>query len=269
MKITISRESLVFTLLMGLISAGLFAQAENTPSVEAQLEPTLRYSTKVIDRGTLPVGIVSVTPKVKLSKHAEFSIGSEFGITKGWAGRFGYDGFELTHYKMGFKAKRTINIGSVFDVYSNSFMVNKFEASLPIHILDGEIIRDVTIGTPVVFYNHMMAGGILSDVLTLTMRENVAAKLDFNFWYGVQVTDSFWADVSSSLGTVDIKNPKNQATTETSWIWKKPSASINGIYVINPYVDVSANFGADNFREFNKTMKMGLSMTLRGGKIFG
>lgn len=275
MNINVSRWNRTVALLLGILSFSTFTHAEES----AEAQEKLRYPMEVINRpGVLPTGIYSIKTALDVvnntgkdntkSKDLELSVSSEMGLAKGWLGKFSYDGVALHNFNAPY-AKRTVKIGVKRDLYANSFMSKAFEVSLPIHIWDKEIVRDVTFGVPVTFFNSKMAGGILSDVFTLTMRENMAFKFTFDFWYGIQVADRVWTSIESSVGNINIINEAKQASLETSWIWQKPKATLGVTYVLNPHIDLQANFGCDNARDFANSVKGGIAVTWRGGKLFG
>lgn len=147
--------------------------------------------------------------------------------------------------------------------------------SAPLHIADSnsEILRSVSIGVPIVFYNSLMAGGILNNLLTINMRPDVAAKLDFEWWYGIQAYDKLWLDLTSSFGTVVLKNQKNIGGFESKPFWEKFPITLGATYAVNHYFDLGANVGFEDIfediRKAKNTFKFGLTFTTRAGRLFG
>ncbi len=139
---------------------------------------------------------------------------------------------------------------------------------MPLHIFDGEILKEFTLGTPVVFYNNKMAGGILHDIFTLTMRPNITTTFDFKWWYGVQVYGNLWADISGSFGKVTLGSDKNIGTVQAKAFWQELPVNLNLTYAFNHYFDLSANAGFGDALTPRDTFNFGLTFTARAGRLF-
>lgn len=263
-----------------LISLNLFA---DNAAFDSQADNTLteRYSDKVIFRpGIMPVGIINFDSDVtiKSKKHGDdiarstnLGIATQFGIVPKVQGEISYSGAYPFKSSDGNRASNSVTLATKYNYLSLPHTSLSAIAKLPMNIWSGdEIVKETTIGLPVVFYNDIMAGSILGDVFTLYMRPTVAAKFDFPFWYGVQIYGNFWAQVNSSFGYVELKNENNQSKGfEGTPFWKELPATLNAIYVINHYFDVMAIFGFNDTLKAKETMKFGLGFSIRGGSIFG
>lgn len=234
-----------------------------------------RYPTQIINRpGITPTGIITANIGSQMvdikSKAVTLDIGTEFGIVKDLEGKFSYDGFQFNEWK----AKNTFNLGAQYKFFGMSNMSNSVAVKLPIHVgrdADGtdHIVRSITLGLPTTFFNNVMAGGILGDVFTLTMRPNVAVAFDFSAWYGVQVYGDLWAQVKSSFGKIEMENPNNQAKWTAKGFWKELPAKLELTYALNHYFDITGNAGFKNVFEPKDTFTFGLNLGVHGGRIFG
>jgi hypothetical protein len=272
MKKTISFNMI---LLAAISSFNLSLSAEDAEIVGTDHDPlNPRFSAQAISRpSVMPTGIIALDTGAKVTglKTVKWDIKTRFGIVEKLEGQFGYDGVTFNDPKATSKAdfSPTINIGTKYNYLSINHISGSVSAKVPLHILDGEILRKVTFGLHTVFYNEVMAGGILDDVFSLTMRPNVEMAFNFDWWYGYQIYGNLWADINSSFGEIKMNNPDNQATWEKSAFWQKLPATLTLIYGFSPYFDVNANFGFDDTLEAKKTMKFGLGISVRGGRLFG
>ncbi len=254
-----------------LVSVNLFADNAGT----------VRYTDKVIDRPSImPVGIINFETGVQiksdkpedkeLARSTNLSIAAQFGIVENVQGEVGYDGMFPFKPTATEHSANTLTLGTKYNYFSFPHISLSAGVKLPMHIHDkGEIVREVKIGLPSVFYNDIMAGSIFSNLLTINMRPNVGLELDFNFWYGLQIYGKLWGMVNSSFATVKMINVDNQAKWETEPFWKKLPADLSLTYVINHYIDVGANFGFGNALKAADTMNFGAQFSIRGGRIFG
>jgi hypothetical protein len=277
MKNTVSLKSLA-VFAISCISFNLLAQInetglENAVNESYNLSP--RYPTKIISRpGIMPPGIINFDTSANLSglETLGLKIGTQFGIVKDLEGQFSYDGVEFNKKVNGeykpFQEKRTVNLGAKYRYFSLPHVGFSVTASLPIHVFDGEIIRDITFGFPIGFGNDLMAGGILGDLFHLTMRENVALDFSFPIWYGIQVYGDLWAQIDTSLGQVKMENENNQAKWSSTFFWQKLEAKLSAAYAFNHYVDLGFNFGFKDVFEPKETMEIGLTLSVRGGNLF-
>lgn len=268
--------ALVFVSSLCLLSLNLVADntaigCDGTSNESGALSE--RYSDKVIDRpSVMPVGIINFDTNVKSEKFDAYNlnVASQFGIVSRVQGELNYDlDYRKAQGKPGLTAEHVISLGTKYNYLSIPHVSFSASASVPFHVRNGEIVKDMTIGLPVVFYNDVMAGCLLSNLLNLQMRPNVETTFNFPFWYGVQVYGNLWAMAESSFGKIAMKNPNNQAKWETLGFWKELPASLSLTYVINHYVDVGGNFGFGDTFKAKDTMMFGLSFSLRGGKLFG
>lgn len=243
-------------------------KVEHTPDLEA------RYPTEVIARpSVMPTGIVGINldTGVENLQTVNFGLRSEFGLVKHLEGRLGWDGLGIDTKAEDKKlnVKRTVNLGLKYNYLSVPHVSFSAALNVPLHVFDGEILRDITIGVPVVFYNNIMAGGILGDLFTLTMRKKVATKFDFKWWYGVQVYGNFWAQINSSFGHIKLNNQNNVANFEAKAFWQELPLSLDLIYAFNNYFDLGANAGFGNALDAKNTFNFGLTFTARAGRLFG
>jgi hypothetical protein len=279
MKDNISLKALLL-LAISLFSLNLFAQVSE-PEVKTETHIlTERYPIRAIERpGVMPTGIIGVDTNVNLTgfKTVGISIGSKFGIVNHLEGQFSYDGVkfnkiidETTKKRKAFVPERTINLGLKYNYLSIPNVSLSASLNAPFHILDeGEIFRDLTIGLPAVFYNDMMAGGVLGDLFTVTMRPNVELEFNFKYWYGVQVYGNWWAEISSSFGSLKLKNPANQAQITTAWLWQKLPVELSALYAFNHCMDLAGSFGFGDALKPGDSIKFGLTFSFRGGRLFG
>lgn len=267
------KKSISFlTLLLSYITLFSFTiradEAELSQAFEHATPSSERMPAQVISRpSVMPTGIFSVDSNVGMTglKVIDWTIGTKFGIVKNWEGQFSYDGLKFNE----FKAASTINLGTKYNYLSVNHISGSFELKLPIHIAGQEIVQNVKLGLPTIFYNEYMAGGILHNLLDFTMRPNIELGLDFPWWYGYQVYGNFWAAIDGSFGNIKMNNPNNQARFEMSGFWQKLPLNLEMIYAFNNYVDLIGNFGFNDTFKAKETMKFGLGVSLRGGRIFG
>lgn len=267
MKNTISLFCAYSFLAISFLSFNLWSQTDSEVTEIAPIS-TLRYPTEALFRpSVMPTGIFSVDVNAKLRelKTVGISIGTQFGIIQNLHGEFSYDGVEFNE----FVAHKKLNFGVKYNYLNISHVAFSAAAKLPVYIAhkDG-FIQDFTLGLPTVFYNNYVAGGILGDVFTLRMRPTVEAEFKFPVWFGAQIYGNLWADVSTSIGEIKLDNPKNQAEWNSTFFWKKLPATLSLLYAFNPYVDMGANFGFDDALKADKVF-FGLSLSVRGGKLFG
>ncbi|MCA9508864.1 MAG: hypothetical protein KC505_10630 [Myxococcales bacterium] len=240
--------------------------------VQASPNMALRYPLRAIERPSVtPVGIISIEPRANGLKKYDVDLNTRFGIAEKIEGQFGYDGvtFNDPNSEKSANFKKTVTAGIRYNYLSINQISASLDFKLPIHIFDGEIIKDVTIGLPTVFYNDLMAGGILGDVFWLQMRDNIEMSFDLAWWYGIQVYGNLWADISSSLGKFQMKNPNKQATWENLPFWKELPLTLTLLYCFNPFVDMTLSAGFDNALKAKDTFNVGLGFNFRAGKLFG
>lgn len=246
---------------------------------ELTSKPEVRYPTRIIDRpAVIPTGIINIDTNAKLTveqlKTGSLDVATQFGVVKGLEGQFSYEGLKFnTKDKEGkdaaVLAQRVVKLGAKYNYFNIPHVSFAASASLPIHILDGEIVQDVTLGLPVTFYNNYVAGSVLGSLLKLKMRPTVETSFDFPFWFGVQVHDNIWVMAESSFGKYEMKNEDNQATWKGTGFWKKLPATLTATYAFNNCFDLGANFGFDNVLEAKESFSFGLTFSARAGKIFG
>lgn len=227
-----------------------------------------RFPTQVINRpGIMPVGIVEAKVNSKLSnlKTVGLSVDSQFGIAKDFSGQLGYEGLEFNEWQV----KNTVNLGLAYNYFGVNHISGSFTFKVPFHVTDDHIVKDLTIGVPLTFYNNVMAGSILGDVFTLNMRPQKEMAFNFNWWYGYQVYGDIWASVSSSLGEIAMKNTKGQATWEAQGFWKKLPLTLDVVYALNHYFDIGGVVGFNDVLKPKDTFVAGLNFAMRGGKLFG
>lgn len=263
MKSNFTIKALVFSLAT-LVAAQVLA---NEDAVAAVTTKAPRFSTKVIDRGITPTGIVNVklNSQVNNLKTVGLNVGSDFGIVKNLEGKFSYDGVEFNKWN----ATNTFNLGAQYKYFGMSNMSNSLSLNLPIHVgRNAEIVQSLTVGLPTVFFNNVMAFGILGDALTWTMRPDIKLAFDLKWWYGYQVYGDFWAQLSSSFGTFGMDNNKGQGTWSGEGFWKKLPLSLDMTYALNHYFDVGANVGFNDVFK-SDSFTFGLNLAMRAGKLFG
>lgn len=263
-----------------LFSLNLFADnsaIESQPTVIESTTLTERFSDKVILRpGIMPVGIINFETgyTVKDIKSGSFSndfnVTGQFGIVKGLHGDVSYSGSFPSKSSAANPAENVVKLGTKYNYFGIDHVSFSASAKLPMHVMsNGEIVKDLIVGLPVVFYDNLMAGSILGDVFTLTMRPNLAANFNFDFWYGIQAYGNLWAMLESSFGNVQMTNDANQAKWEAVPFWKKLPATLSLTYVFNHYFDVGANFGFSDVLKASETIKFGVNLAVRAGSIFG
>jgi hypothetical protein len=252
-----------------ILSFALNTFCENTTEVENVMIE--RYSTKALFRPSImPTGMFSVSSNATMSthkSHVNWDVGSTFGIIKDLQGSASYNGLEFNE----FAVSRTINLGLKYNYSSINHLSTSVSLGLPIHIAHKEksVITDINFGLPAVIYNDMLAGGILHDLFTLTVRPNIACAFNFPLWIGTQVYENLWADVSTSFGKIEMTNEKNQAEWKNVGFWKELPIKLNTLYAFNHYFDLSANIGLTDAMKAKETLYFGLGVEFRGGKIFG
>lgn len=226
-----------------------------------------RYPTQAIIRpGIMPTGIFAVNVNTKLSelKTLALDIGTEFGLVKNLQGSFSYDGLKFNDFDI----ESTVNLGAKYNYFGVNHLGFSGSINIPIHIT-GEIVRDFSLGLPIVAYNNKMAGSILGDVLKITMRPNIESEINLRAWYGYQVYGDFWAMVKTSFGQFKMTNDKNQAKWESNGFWQKLPAELYMIYAFNHYFDLNANIGFNDLMKAQESVYFGMGIVMRGGRIFG
>lgn len=260
--------------LIATFSISYFAHSSLAETVEATND-SARYPTEVIARpGIMPTQTAAVNlnagfkmPSSTMKKaHGTFDLNTQFGIVNNLQGEFSYGGF--AYNSDNFEASDALTFGLKYNLFSKNHISPSIAFSMPFHV-HGDIVRDFTVGTPVVFYNSVMAGGILGNLLNLQVRPKIEAKFDFGFWYGYQVYGNLWAQVNSSFGSINMENKSNQAEWTSHPFWKKLPVSLEAIYAFNNYFDLGANIGFDDAFKAKDTFKFGLTFTARAGRIFG
>jgi hypothetical protein len=258
-----------------LISTHLLA--ENS---EGEAKLVDRFPMHVIDRPAVtPTGIFNIdtnidfTNKNGVPKTIGVSFKSQFGIVKNLEGQFNLAGFKINGEKDGkdelFLMEKTVTLGAKYNYFNIPHVSFSATASLPIHVMDGEIIKNIVFGTPITFYNHIVAGGILGNVFNLTMRKNVAAAFEFDYWFGAQVYGDLWMMVDSSFGKITMENENNQAKWVTQGFWQKLPATLSATYAINHNFDLGANFGFKDVFKAKENLIFGITFSAHGGRIFG
>ncbi len=265
------KKNISFNIVLLALFSSLTSSAEDL-STTTTLES--RFSVQAIDRpSTMPVGIVSINSGFNLTKYKtlNWDIGTNFGIIKNLEASLSYDGVTFNEPKTNKAAAfgQTLTVGAKYSLPSVDHVSISVGAKMPFNFFAGEIVRDIKFGLPTVFYNSVLAGGILDDVITLTMRPNVEVEFNFDWWFGYQVYGNLWADISSSFGQLKMNNPENQASWDNKAFWQKLPAKLSVLYGFNEYFDLTANFGFDDLFYAKDTMKFGLGFNLRGGKLFG
>jgi len=275
MKTTISHS--LIAIAISVLSLNVTAQVASD-DIATTHHLTERFPIKVIDRpSAMPTGIVQfdVTARAMGVKSLNLQASSKFGIADKWQGEVSYDGLD---FKFGkdepekFHAHRIVNLGTKYNYLGIPHVSFSAAAKLPIHIWDKEIVQDVTFGLPTVFYNEYVAGGVLSDVLTLTLHKP-GVKFDFPFWFGGQITNNFWVEINSSFGSVSMENKNDTNVWESTGFWKKLPVRLEAIYAFNHYFDLGAHFGFQDVLAGEKKvvdgMYFGLTFTARAGRLFG
>jgi hypothetical protein len=260
------KSSILKTALCAVVSSitlGLFSFAAQGVEV--------RYPTAAIDRpGIMPVGIISIVlgAQLKHLKTLGFGVNTEFGLANKLQGSLGWDGFsfDIKAKEKEVQVVKAVNLGLKYNYFSAPHISLSASIKAPFHVWDGEILRDLIFGLPTTFYNNIMAVGILSDFFRLTMRPQLAAQLDFNWWYGLQVYGDLWAELSSSFGRVRmVKGKKVEAVS----VWKELPLTLNFIYAFNHHFDMGLNVGFTNAIKAKDTFNIGLNFTTRAGRLFG
>jgi hypothetical protein len=259
MKNAISFKAL---LLFAITCSSVDLLAENAEEgKQAAVESntlTARFPIRIIDRGIVPTGIFNIDTNASMEglKTIGLNIASQFGIVKKLEGQFGYDGAK-------------VSLGAKYNYLSIPHLSASIQAGLPVHFLDDKILREVSLGLPLVFYNDIMAGSILGgELFTFKMRPEVETVFALPFWYGVQVYGNFWTAIDSSFGEIKMSKA-NKNTWETAFFWQKLPANLAVVYAFNPYVDLGANFGFKDTFEAKESIKFGLTLSARGGRLFG
>lgn len=121
----------------------------------------------------MPTGTYNIDTTAKLTglKTVGVDVASQFGIINKLEGHLSYDGFKINGQRNGqnkaFLLERVVKLGAKYNYHSIKHVSFSATGALPVHIFDGEIIQDVTLGLPVTFYNNMVAAGILGDLFDL------------------------------------------------------------------------------------------------------
>lgn len=262
--------TVLFCGLISLISINVIAENDKN-LIE-------RFPTQAIARpGIMPTGIINIDTSIGLSdlKTVGLSFGTKFGIIKNLHGEFGYDGFEFNKPIQGqkeaeaFVAKRTVYLGAKYNYLSIPHISFSASVKLPLYIADGEIVRDFSVGLPVVFYNDRMAGGILDGILSIKMRPDRQMALNFPFWYGLQVYGNWWASVDSSFGNIKMERTNSKNNWETTGFWQAMPARLEVLYAFNNYLDLAGSLGFTDMFKPKDTLNLGLTLSIRGGRLFG
>lgn len=233
-----------------------------------------RYPTKVIDRpSVLPENIFSMGLDAGLEnlQTLNFSVNTKLGLGKNLEAQLSWNGLAIDTKAKEDKLhiKRIVNLGLKYNFLGVPHVSQSITLNVPLHIYSGEILREFSVGTPIVFYNQHMAGGLLGDLFTLTMRKHIAARFDFKWWYGAQIYGNLWADLSGSFGHVTLNSDKNLADVEAKAFWQELPLSLGVIYAFNNYFDLGANAGFSNVLKAKDTFNFGLTFTARAGRLFG
>jgi hypothetical protein len=256
---------------VSFLSINSFATTDGEEAVLSASAPTVRYSTRMIDRpGIMPTEMFGVDVNFSRSSTKKYGvdIAAEVGIVDHLQAMLSYGGVDTTDFKA-FEPKKAVTLGLKYNYFSMPNFSTSIDAKLPINF-SGDIVKEFTVGLPTTFYNDVMAGSLFGDLFTLKVRPNVAFDVDFKWWYGYQVYGDFWAQLNSSFGKVAMKNPNNQATWENEVFWKVLPLRVTGVSALNNYFDVSANAGFDNVLDkASDNFFIGVGFTARGGSIFG
>lgn len=276
------RKTVLFKVLLvsaiACLSIDLLAQNTDAQAAQHQAENhalTDRYPTQNILRpGIMPTGIFAVdtTGSMNSKQEVNLKFATEFGIVNHLQGEFSYDGFDFNKFeaKDKFGAQKTVNLGAKYNYFSVPHISASVSGNVPIHF-DDHIIRNFSIGLPLTFYNDLMAGSVLGgELFDLTMRPHVAMAFNFKYWYGIQVYGDFWAKLDGSFGELKMPNEKGQAQKwEGTGFWQKLPLNLSALYAFNHYVDLGANFGVKDALNAKETYNFGLTLSVRGGRIFG
>jgi hypothetical protein len=266
----VSFKTFFFAVIV-FFSAGLLAQSNegNIAHIKSKHILTERIPVRVLDRGIMPTEIIQIDTNAKMMglKTINLNVETQFGIINKLQGEFSYDGFDFNEFAI----KRTVALGAKYNYLSIPHISFSASAQLPIHIYDGEIVRDVTFGIPVVFYNNLMAANILGKLFHFTMRGNMHDKMEvefsFPFWYGIQIYENLWAMITTSFGSI---KKEDSAKWAGEVFWKKLPAELSLTYAFNHYVDLSGNFGFKNIIQPEKSdMFFGITLSTRAGRLFG
>lgn len=260
-----TRLSFISSLLIAinLISVGLSAQE-------------VRYSDRIIERpGIMPVGIINFDTNISLKKFngaenknlrtLNVDLATQFGIVRNLHGEISWGGLDFND----FKANKSVTLATKYQYLSLPHTALSAKVSLPVHIYDGEIIREITFGLPSVFYTDHVVGGILHNLFTLTMRDNIKTTFKFPVWFGAQVYDKWWAAIDSSFGVIHSEKVNGTMKTESTPFWEVLPLNMQVAYVVNHCFDIGANFGFEDTFKAKDTMKIGLLFSFRAGRLFG
>lgn len=258
--------STLFFILVSLITIDLVAEpVEKTRAA--------RIPTRMIDRPpVMPTKTIQfdLTGTVTGLEKGNLKLDSQFGIVKNLQGEFGFKGINFNPTQ--FVAESYL--GARYSYLSLAHVGFSASVNLPIYFKD-HIIRDVTLGLPITFFNNVMAGQVLGDLLKITMRPNVELELQLPWWYGVQIYGNLWGKIASRFMRFKVHNPDNAAQRVFKPFWEELPLDLNLVYAINHYVDIAGTFGFNDLIKFaktdgsNKDMYFGLTLSLRGGKLFG
>lgn len=247
---------MLLPLLLSLISLNLNASAEDES----------RYPMRMMDRpGIVPAGIINVDIDGTLKDLSAVDVGisGTFGIVKGLQGSFAYDGLQMNP----FEARSSFLLGAKYQYLALPGFSAYINAKLPINIF-GHIIREFSVGLPVTFYTDRLAFGGLSDLFTVQMRDNVAGMIKFKAWFGIQVVGNLYAELNTSLGQIELKNPDNDARVIAKGLWQVLPLEVSLLYALSPHFDIQAKAGYGDIINL-KNLSLGLTLTIRGGRLFG
>lgn len=275
MKSTILLRAALFaafsSLTLSTVSYSNELKAEHTMGNEEA-----RYPTEVIARPSImPTSIVGFELNTSMTelKTINMDINSEFGLVKNVHGSVSWDGlaFDTKAQKNTpiVTTKKTVNLGLKYNYLSIPHVSFSTTLKVPLHVKDGEILRNFIVGIPVVFYNDLMAGGILGNLFNLTMRERIETEFNFDWWYGIQAYGNLWFDINSSFGKVALVNKNNVANWESQGFWNVLPVNLRAIYAFNHYFDLGVNAGFTDAKKAKETFMFGVSLTTRAGRIFG
>lgn len=260
------------------VKAGLWSAmcliANNVLAAEG--EGTHRFPMRIIDRpAVMPTGTynVDITGNLTGLKTIGVDAASQFGVVNKVEGHLSLDGFKINGQYKGkdtpFFLERVVKIGAKYNYHSMRHVSFAASTSLPIHVMDGEIIQDVTFGLPITFFNHMAAGQILGDVFNLRMRPNIEMGFNFPYWFGVQAYGNLWVQMKSSLAELKLDNKNNQAKWDSKGFWQKLPLTISATYAITNHFDLGGHFGFEDAFKAKETFLLGVTFSAHGGKIFG
>lgn len=252
-------SSILFLSCISFYSTNIFSEEEMVKKERYPLKAAFRPS-------IMPVGIFSVKSNVGMTLESEkinWSLGTDFGIIKNLQASFLYNGVQFNP----FEPSSSFSLGAKYNYSSINHLSSSISLSMPIHISKTPI-TDITLGLPAVIYNDYLAGGVLHNLFTLTIKPNVAFAFNLPVWIGTQVYENLWVDLSTSFGKIQMLNENKQAKWKNTAFWQELPLSINALYAFNHYFDLSVNFGFTDVFKANKTVNFGLGIDTRFGRLF-